>query len=145
MSAEQNPLPCPRCGAAHGFQVERVLFYLDDLHIARCSDCGWMPSERRRIEDSISEWNDAITGSTAAQAQIARLEAERDEARATVARMREAMEAVRQKLIRAGAKLPVENKGTIESAMAGGLSIALAVVDGEIDALSATAKPQEGT
>jgi hypothetical protein len=47
------------------------------------------------------------------------------------------LETIREKLIRAGAKLPMENKGTIESAMAGGLSIALCIVEAEIDAARA--------
>lgn len=42
---------------------------------------------------------------------------------------------VSTKLRRAGACLPVENRGTIESAMHTGMSIALAVVESEIEAL----------
>lgn len=56
------------------------------------------------------------------------------------------LQTIREKLIRAGAKLPMENKGTIESAMAGGLSIALCVVEAEIDAARAqsSSKGDEG-
>lgn len=42
-----------------------------------------------------------------------------------------ALDRIAQKLRAAGASLPVESKGTIESAMATGLSIALALVESE--------------
>jgi len=45
-----------------------------------------------------------------------------------------ALERVAEQLRRAGAKLPVENNGTIESAVNTGLSIALCVVLTEIEA-----------
>lgn len=48
-----------------------------------------------------------------------------------------ALDRIAEKLRKAGAKLPVENKGTIESAMATGLSIALLLVEDEITAAAA--------
>jgi len=48
---------------------------------------------------------------------------------------KEALERIREKLIRMGAKLPIDVKGTIESAMQSGYSLALLLVDEEIAAL----------
>lgn len=47
-----------------------------------------------------------------------------------------ALERIAEKLKRAGARVPVETKGTIESAMAAGLSMALVLIEEEQAALA---------
>jgi hypothetical protein len=49
---------------------------------------------------------------------------------------------IQEQLKSAGAELPIENKGTIESAMTTGLSIALAIVEKEMDELQAKPLPE---
>lgn len=63
-----------------------------------------------------------------------------------------ALQSLSSQLRGAGASLPTENLGTIESAMRMGLSIALALIESEIEAVSASlsdsrtpASPQEGS
>jgi len=51
---------------------------------------------------------------------------------------KEVLQRIEELLVKAGAKLPIDNQGTIESAMKTGLSIALVIVQEEIRSLNTT-------
>lgn len=54
-----------------------------------------------------------------------------------------ALQRIKQKLERAGAKLPIESQGTAESAITAGMSMALLLVDDEIQTLNDSDDPPE--
>ena len=55
-----------------------------------------------------------------------------------------ALNRIREKLTRAGARIPIDNQGTVDSAIKSGLSIAMMLVEDEITALAASPSQQAG-